>query len=79
MPRNPTEIRASAIANFEAAQRALADELCSDGDCFVDAFAATVESSWEYESTRRRTILAARAGYLAEIVRRNAMRSDNAL
>ena len=79
MNRTPDQIRATAIAALEAAQKELADEMCSDGDCFVTAFAKTVESSFEHEPTRRRVVLAAKVGFLAEIVRRNGMRSDNAL
>jgi hypothetical protein len=79
MRPTPAQIRATATANLEADYNALADETCSDGDTLIEAFAETVEPTFNHPPTRQRIILAAKVGFQYLIVRRNEMRSDNAL
>lgn len=79
MPPTPNEIRERARDELAEAERQLADALCGDGDSFLQVFADGPAVVFAHEPTRERLILAARLGFKYEIVRRNAMRSDNAL
>jgi hypothetical protein len=71
----PTQVeRNKAIADLEAAEKVLADALAGDGDIHITNYAKTIAKS----PCCGVSSLAACVGFLREIVRRNAMRSDNA-
>lgn len=76
---DPATIRQHAIDAAEAAEDELYESLTSDGDCWLIAMAKTAEAIPEHPRLREIWTLAVRAGLLRQIVRRNAMRSDNAL
>lgn len=69
--------RDKAIAELEAAEAELAEGLRGEGDIFVRAFARRVYAS-PVPVRAKRDRLAARVGYLRELVHRNERRSDNA-
>lgn len=75
---DPTTIRQRAIEAAEAAERELDEALCSTGDTLVTALGMYQHRTGPQPQDRMLDLML-RAAAARVLVRRNAMRSDNAL